>query len=94
MFDITVLTKLSNKTINIVDTSCNQVSTNYSNVSITLPNDNSYVMHIEPTTYLPDFTNSVNIISDIFSGAIGYLWIFVIIIIFYTLLTGVIKHVR
>lgn len=91
--NINVVSHMSNKSYEIVDTSGNFIVENTTNNIINIPYDTSYIMYIEPESVDIGYTSMLDISSTFLSGIFGYIFIFVIGILFYLVLRMVKQYV-
>ena len=76
--DINIVSHMSNKSYEVLDTSGNIITENTSNNIINLPYDTSYVIYIEPQIEEIGYTGLLNLSSGLLSGIFGYIWIIII----------------
>lgn len=91
--NINVVSHMSNKSYDIIDTQGNFITENVSNNLVNIPYDTSYIIYIEPNTAQLDYTGMLSLSSSFLSGIYGYIFIFVIGILFYFILKMVKQYV-
>ncbi len=92
-FNINVVSHMSNKSYEVIDTSGDLIASNTSNNLINIPYDTSYIIYVQPQIEEIGYTGLLNISSGILSGIFGYIWIIIIGILFYFLLKMVKQYV-
>lgn len=92
-FNINVVSHMSNKSYEVIDTSGNLIVENSSNNLINLPYDTSYIIYIEPQIEEIGYTGLLSLSTGLLSGIYGYIFVIVIGILFYFLLKMVKQYV-
>ena len=91
--NINVVSHMSNKSYEIIDTQGNLITENVSNTLINIPYNTSYVLYVKPDTPGLGYTGLLDLSNSFLSGIYGYLFIFIIGILFYFMLKLVKQYV-
>lgn len=89
-----IITTTSNKTIevyNVLDGNLEGI--HQTNDLWALPYDTSYILYLKPYVEEVTYTGFLNILNDLFSGFLGYIWVIGIGILAYLLLRSIKNHV-
>lgn len=91
--NINIVSHMSNKTYEVIDTSGTFITENSSNNIVNIPYDSSYIIYIEPQIEEIGYTGLLSLSSDLLSGIYGYIFIIIIGVLFYFLLKMVKQYV-